>query len=69
VTYHAVESQHLQPHLNEHPDFEALSPTVNVNIATDAGNIQMEWDVISCDSFVSEAGKWIKLRPGHPIPN
>ncbi len=68
TTYHAVEAQHLQPHLIDQPDFEAKSPTVNVNIRTDYEDIQMEWDVVSCESFLLEMGKWIKLRPGELVP-
>ncbi|MBD2149113.1 Ycf34 family protein [Pseudanabaena sp. FACHB-1277] len=68
ITYHAVEAQHLQPHLTEFPDFEATSPTINVNIRTDQDDIQMEWDVVGCESFVSEMGKWIRLRPGELVP-
>ena len=68
TTYHAVEAQHLQPHLTDNPDFEANSPTVNVNIRTDSQDIQMEWDVVGCESFAPEIGKWIKLRPGELIP-
>jgi hypothetical protein len=67
-TYHAVEHQHQQPHLSEGPDFEPDSPTINVNIRTEDHGIQMEWDVVGCNSFVEEAGKWAKLRPGELIP-
>jgi hypothetical protein len=28
----------------------------------------MEWDVVGCDSFLRETGKWSSLRPGEPIP-
>ena len=34
TTYNAVEHQHQQPHLTESPDFEAVEPTINVNIRT-----------------------------------
>jgi len=68
TTYHSVEALHLQPHLTEHPDFEANLPTVNVNIKTDSDDIQMEWDVVGCESFTPEMGKWMKLRPGELVP-
>jgi hypothetical protein len=69
ITYHSVESLHLQHHLTEAPDFEATSPTINVNIKTTSSeDIQMEWDVVGCDSFMVEMGKWIKLRPGELVP-
>ncbi|WP_448597560.1 Ycf34 family protein [Thermoleptolyngbya sp.] len=70
TTYHAVEHQHQQPHLTEFPDFEAIEPTINVNIRQgDAEDIiEMEWDVVGCLSFVEEMGKWAKLRPGELVP-
>jgi Hypothetical chloroplast protein Ycf34 len=67
-TYHAVEQQHNQPHLSDRPDFEATSPTINVNIRTLDQQIQMEWDVVGCLSFSEELGKWTRLRPGELIP-
>jgi len=30
--------------------------------------IEMEWDVVGCDSFTEEIGKWSRLRPGSTIP-
>jgi hypothetical protein len=68
TTYHAVEHQHQQPHLTESPDFEAIEPSINVNIRTGTEYVEMEWDVVGCHSFREEAGKWIKLRPGEPVP-
>ena len=68
TTYHAVETQHQQPHLTEEPLFEPQNPSINVNVRTSITEIEMEWDVVGCDSFVEEAGKWSRLRPGEPIP-
>ena len=68
TTYNAVETQHQQPHLTASPDFEATSPTINVNIRQDGDIIEMEWDVVGCDSFAEEMGKWSKLRPGELVP-
>ncbi|MBF2058393.1 MAG: Ycf34 family protein [Cyanobacterium sp. T60_A2020_053] len=67
-TYHAVEEQHQQPHLTENPSFEAVKPSINVNIRTQADYIEMEWDVVGCESFAEEKGKWSKLRPGEVVP-
>jgi len=67
-TYHAVETQHQQPHLTDSPDFDPLEPSINVNIRTKDDYIEMEWDVVGCLSFLEESGKWAKLRPGLPIP-
>jgi Hypothetical chloroplast protein Ycf34 len=67
-TYNAVEHQHQQPHLTESPDFEAIEPTINVNIRTRGDEIEMEWDVVACNSFKEEMGKWSKLRPGELVP-
>ncbi|MDJ1176028.1 Ycf34 family protein [Roseofilum capinflatum] len=68
LTYHAVEGQHQQPHLTENPDFEAINPEINVNIRHQGDEIEMEWDVVGCESFKREQGKWAKLRPGELIP-
>ncbi|AHB89083.1 YCF34 [Thermosynechococcus sp. NK55a] len=68
TTYHAVEAQHQQPHLTLTPDFDPIEPTINVNIRTQGEEIQLEWDVVSCASFVEEQGRWAKLRPGELIP-
>lgn len=67
-TYHAVETQHQQPHLTDNPDFEPDEPTINVNIRPQQDHIEMEWDVVGCQSFRKEDGKWAKLRPGEAIP-
>ena len=67
-TYHAVETQHQEPHLTENPDFEPQEPSINVNIRPQEDWIEMEWDVVGCESFQRETGKWAKLRPGQPIP-
>jgi hypothetical protein len=68
LTYHAVETQHQQPHLTESPTFEPQTPTINVNIRSSVDEIGMEWDVVGCESFREEAGKWARLRPGELIP-
>ncbi len=68
VTYHAVEKQHEQPNLTENPNFEPNQPSINVNIRPDGEIIEMEWDVVGCDSFLREDGKWAKLRPGEAVP-
>jgi Hypothetical chloroplast protein Ycf34. len=67
-TYHAVEHQHQQPHLTANPTFSPLNPQINVNIRTTDQEIQMEWDVVGCDSFLLEQDKWSKLRPGLAVP-
>ncbi|PSO51080.1 MAG: hypothetical protein BRC40_12220 [Cyanobacteria bacterium QH_8_48_120] len=67
-TYNAVETQHEQPHLTETPDFEPQDPTINVHIRPHQDYVEMEWDVVGCESFLQETGKWAKLRPGEPIP-
>jgi hypothetical protein len=68
TTYNAVETQHQQPHLTESPTFEAVNPTINVNIRQQGEIIEMEWDVVGCESFTEETGKWAKLRPGELVP-
>ncbi len=68
VTYHAVEHQHQQPHLSDRPDFDPENPSINVNIRTPDNTIEMEWDVVGCDSFLEEMGKWSRLRPNELVP-
>jgi hypothetical protein len=68
VTYHAVEHQHQQPHLTDNPDFDPENPSINVNIRTPDNTIEMEWDVVGCDSFLEEMGKWSLLRPNELVP-
>lgn len=68
TTYHAVEEQHQQVHLTASPTFEADRPQINVNIRTRDEGVEMEWDVVGCLSFTSDAGKWSRLRPGELIP-
>ena len=68
ITYHAVETQHQQPHLTEDPQFEPIEPSINVNIRTNEDVIEMEYDVVGCLSFKQENGKWAKLRPGELVP-
>lgn len=67
-TYHAVEHQHQQPHLTDNPDFDPIEPTINVNIRSQGEHIEMEWDVVGCQSFLQDTGKWSRLRPGELIP-
>jgi hypothetical protein len=67
-TYHAVEAQHEQAHLTDGPDFEAIEPSINVNIRTQADYVEMEWDVVGCQSFTADQGRWARLRPGELIP-
>jgi hypothetical protein len=68
LTYFAVEHQHQQPHLTDNPTFEPKEPSINVNIRPQTDYIEMEWDVVGCESFLLEQGKWARLRPGEPVP-
>jgi hypothetical protein len=68
ITYHAVETQHEQPHLTDAPSFDPIEPEINVNIRSQSDAIEMEWDVVGCKSFKEEMGKWARLRPGEAIP-
>ncbi|NJN23746.1 MAG: Ycf34 family protein [Acaryochloridaceae cyanobacterium RL_2_7] len=69
LTYHAVETQHQQPHLTETPTFDPISPTIHVNIRTTVtSEIEREWDVVSCESFSESMGKWSRLRPDEAVP-
>ena len=79
TTYHAVETQHQQPHLTDSPDFEPVNPMINANIMPPKIAIEgdqiiqqddfgFEYDVVGCESFQAEMGKWARLRPGELIP-
>ena len=68
-TYHAVESQHGEDHLNACPDIEPKEPKIysSLNSLSDS-DAGIEWDVRSCKSFLKEQDRWIKLRPGKKVP-
>ncbi len=68
ITYNAVETQHQVLHLTENPDFEPVQPSINVNIRPLPDGYEMEWDVVGCESFAKEMGKWARLRPGELLP-
>ncbi len=79
ITYHAVETNHQQPHLSETPSFEPNNPTINANISLPKVEMQgdqmiqetefgFEYDVVGCNSFRESFGKWARLRPGEAIP-
>jgi len=79
ITYHAVETNHQQPHLTETPTFNPSNPTINANITppkvtvegdriVQEGDFGFEYDVVGCNSFTEESGKWAKLRPGELVP-
>ena len=79
ITYHAVETNHQQPHLSELPSFEPTNPTINANIMLPTVAVKgdqivqenefgFEYDVVGCDSFSKDVGKWARLRPGQAVP-
>tara|TARA_Y100001968_G_C19294354_1_gene685842 strand:+ start:176 stop:346 length:171 start_codon:yes stop_codon:yes gene_type:complete len=51
------------------PDFQGKNPRIHV-IVRDLKNqtIETEWDVRSCGSYKESPGKWLRLRPGQPVP-
>ncbi|EKX39053.1 hypothetical protein GUITHDRAFT_76693 [Guillardia theta CCMP2712] len=64
--YHFVEEQHQQPHLTLVPDFTPRdgSPTIECELQhlVDRG-ITIEYDVVKCDDFVRDDGRWKKMMP------
>ena len=68
-TYHAVERQHGVEHISSNPDFQGNEPRIHV-IVRDLPNkeVETEWDVQACGSFLEDAGKWLRLRPGEKLP-
>ena len=68
-TYHSVEKQHGVKHLTPNPDFQGNNPSIHIIIKKQTGNeVEIEWDVRKCESFLEEKGKWVRLRPGEKIP-
>jgi hypothetical protein len=64
-----VERQHRVPHLNPRPRFRPERPHVHVQIRQlPGGDVGIEWDVRTCDSFTSDPGRWSRLRPEEAIP-
>ncbi len=67
--YHAVERQHGAVHLTEEPDLVPEQPRIHISVLDlPDGQVGVEWDVRSCDSFVADAGRWSRLRPGAEVP-
>ena len=68
-TYHAVEKQHGVKHLAQNPDFQGNNPRIHVIVRSlENSDIDTEWDVRACGSFLEDEGKWLRLRPGEKIP-
>ncbi|MEB3307329.1 MAG: Ycf34 family protein [Cyanobacteriota bacterium] len=68
--YHAVERQHRAPHLSREPDFQPRHPRIHVQVLDlPEGGVGVEWDVRSCESFQSDPGRWLRLRPGEALPS
>jgi|694.fasta_scaffold07363_5 hypothetical protein len=67
--YHAVERQHGVAHLSSSPDFQPRQPRIHVQVLDlPGGVVGVEWDVRACESFEAEPGRWLRLRPGQPLP-
>jgi len=48
---------------------EQKKPYIHVNIIKDYnGDYKTDWDVLSCESFENEFGKWSKFNPGRELP-
>ncbi len=68
-TYHAVEKQHGVKHLTQNPDFQGNNPRIHVIVRNLENNeIDTEWDVRACGSFLEDQDKWLRLRPGEKLP-
>ncbi len=80
TTYHEVERLHQQPHLTDAPDFEPTNTDINYNLKlpevvvlpdgqiSQTGDFGEEYDVVGCDSYKADMGRWAKLRPGELVP-
>ena len=68
-TYHDVEKNLGVEHISDIPNFKPINPYIHVSIIKDSnGDFKTDWDVKSCSSFLEEAGKWSKCRPGSELP-
>ena len=64
-----MENNHGVENICNAPNFKAIKPYIHVSIIKDVkGNYKTDWDVRSCSSFLEEAGKWSKCRPGLELP-
>ena len=69
MTYHDVEKNHGVDHICDNPNFKPKKPYIHISIIEDLnGDFKSDWDVQSCSSFLEEAGKWSKCRPGLELP-
>lgn len=69
MTYHDVEKNHGVEHISDFPNFKPKKPYIHVSIIKDLdGDFKTDWDVKSCSSFLEEAGKWSKCKPGQELP-
>ena len=69
MTYHDVEKNHGVEHICDLPNFKPKKPYIHVSIFENLnGEYKIDWDVQSCSSFIEEAGKWSKYRPGCELP-
>ena len=67
-TYHAVETQHGVRHLTANPDFQPRRPRINVHLRSQGLTTTVEWDVVTCNSFLTDLGHWQRLRPREAVP-
>ena len=51
------------------PDIFKGKADINVNIRPKNDYIEIEWDIVNCESFLEETGKWLRLCPGSPVPS
>ena len=64
-----MERQHGVAHLNAAPDLEPQNPRIHISVMDNLeSGSEVEWDVRGCASFLEEAGRWEKLRPGEKLP-
>ena len=64
-----MESQHGVNHLTESPDIRPKDPKIHINVMNlQDGLTGIEWDVRSCESFLEDHGRWLRLCPGQELP-
>nr|YP_009315722.1 Hypothetical protein ycf34 [Trichogloeopsis pedicellata]SCW24380.1 Hypothetical protein ycf34 [Trichogloeopsis pedicellata] len=57
-TYHFIKVQHNENTSKVDINFYPSNPIIQVNLKTIDENIQIDWDVIECLSFLEDPGQW-----------
>ena len=68
ATQHTVETHHGARYLTPTPDFEPCQPRINVHLRSQGATTTVEWDVVACNSFLTDRGHWRGPRSREAVP-